>query len=407
MKNESLLSSDVPDPSDFPPNEIAPGLRSLDRSLRCMICGELFDAPVTLACGHCFCSLCVRTAMAEKQECPGCRKATVELHIRPNPVMEEVLAAWKLSRPYILELSHEDKQRRFNDSSTLATPNPKKRKIAPEGRVGKRKLKDFTASSSSLGRPSAPLKPTRNRKLSPEDDDLEMTTIPTSDVDDNELDTSADINPRTDDHVPCPICNKSVKFKIINFHIDSGCKDTPPDSTRSKKSEWAKIMSSKNKGKQKESDDTEAERLPKVSYGTLKDKRLKEMLAEYNVATHGDRNLLIQRHQRWVMLFNANLDRSPHTRESKHELRKELRKWEDEKVKKKKNVEDGVAHEKLHKAEFDQLVKVARGKKAPPRISSGRGAENAEKPSPFQQSSAKEDTIVVDSEQGESLVESC
>jgi hypothetical protein len=50
----------------------------------------------------------------------------------------------------------------------------------------------------------------------------------------------------------------------------------------------------------RESDDVSDERLPKVSYGTLKDKRLKEMLAEHNLETHGDRNLLIQRHQRSV-----------------------------------------------------------------------------------------------------------
>jgi E3 ubiquitin-protein ligase RAD18 len=46
------------------------------------------------------------------------------------------------------------------------------------------------------------------------------------------------------------------------------------------------------------------------------------------------------------MLYNANLDRSSPTRKSKHDLRNELKKWENEKVKKKKNVvEDGVAYE--------------------------------------------------------------
>src|ERR1700710_1592114 len=50
---QALLSTDIPDPSDFP----RPDLRQLDASLRCTICGELYDAPITLACGHCFCSL--------------------------------------------------------------------------------------------------------------------------------------------------------------------------------------------------------------------------------------------------------------------------------------------------------------------------------------------------------------
>lgn len=46
------------------------------------------------------------------------------------------------------------------------------------------------------------------------------------------------------------------------------------------------------------------------------------------------------------MLFNANLDRSSSVRKSRPELRKELKTWEDERVKKKKTVvEDGATHE--------------------------------------------------------------
>ena len=54
---ELLDSADVQDPTDFPPSSTAPGLRALDSALRCNICQELYEAPVVLACGHCFCSL--------------------------------------------------------------------------------------------------------------------------------------------------------------------------------------------------------------------------------------------------------------------------------------------------------------------------------------------------------------
>ena len=54
---ELLDSTDVPDPTDFPPASTAPGLRALDSTLRCNICQELYEAPVVLTCGHCFCSL--------------------------------------------------------------------------------------------------------------------------------------------------------------------------------------------------------------------------------------------------------------------------------------------------------------------------------------------------------------
>jgi hypothetical protein len=52
----NFLDADVPDPTDFPPPTTAPGLRALDGSFRCDICGDLYDAPVTISCGHCFCS---------------------------------------------------------------------------------------------------------------------------------------------------------------------------------------------------------------------------------------------------------------------------------------------------------------------------------------------------------------
>ena len=50
---QALLAQDISDPTDFS----ATNLRQLDASFRCTICGEFFDAPITLACGHCFCSL--------------------------------------------------------------------------------------------------------------------------------------------------------------------------------------------------------------------------------------------------------------------------------------------------------------------------------------------------------------
>ncbi len=55
----AFLEENVPDPTDFPPDADAPGLRSLDEALRCTMCRELFEAPVTVNCshGHCFCSL--------------------------------------------------------------------------------------------------------------------------------------------------------------------------------------------------------------------------------------------------------------------------------------------------------------------------------------------------------------
>ena len=45
---------------------------------------------------------------------------------------------------------------------------------------------------------------------------------------------------------------------------------------------------------------------------------------------------------RWVVLYNANLDRSPHNRKTIVELKKDLKRWEEERPKKKKLVVNDV-----------------------------------------------------------------
>ena len=108
--------------------------------------------------------------------------------------------------------------------------------------------------------------------------------------------------------------------------------------------------------RRKASDSDDEYPLPIQTYATLKDKQLKEMLQQYGLPVNGSRAIWEQRHQRydlvsmpqtsvflsfvqrWVMLHNSNLDRSLANRKSKAELRKDLKKWEDEMPKKKKTV---------------------------------------------------------------------
>ena len=129
-----------------------------------------------------------------------------------------------------------------------------------------------------------------------------------------------------DDLVRCPICNAKVRYKRLNAHMDNNCED-PPSADTSKT--WSKIMARPkltatpnpkgknkyvNKGevhdvetelscrKKTSDDDDEDYPLPKASYGTLKDKQLKDMLREYGLPVTGDRPAWEQRHQQCVYI---------------------------------------------------------------------------------------------------------
>ncbi|KDQ59637.1 hypothetical protein JAAARDRAFT_153620 [Jaapia argillacea MUCL 33604] len=390
-----LLLSDVPDPTDFPKSP--PGLRELDSSLRCNICGDLFDGPVTLACGHCFCSLCVRNALAEKAECPICRKQASETQLRVNLAIETCVAAWKLARTHILRLTKEEEERltrpkrKASDFERIVIESPmKKRKRA--GGYDERNSSPTPGSSKSPSkiRPKSPVK--AKRVVSQQDDDvIEISSSPVSNAPD--IPSAADL-------VTCPVCEKEVPFALINKHIDQRCPPPPPsdnDASTSKDAQqtaWSKLMAGGGgKGRPKERGIDE-EPIPKASYHTLKDKQLRELLLDHHLPVSGDRSTWITRHQRWVMLWNANLDKSPNLRKSANDLRSELKKWEAEKTGKKKTVVDDVAgYEKRNKAHFQALTEAARPRKVPDKSPSAVAPGSPDVASPL---ATPRDIILVD-----------
>ncbi|KAF8188361.1 hypothetical protein BJ912DRAFT_851183 [Pholiota molesta] len=381
-------------PNRLPPPTTAPGLRALDGSFRCDICGDLYDAPVTISCGHCFCStvrpLCKQTGVS------SCRKISNEAHIRPNPVLESVISAWKDARcaevtiyqvplqltQHCFPKGHSAQKRKRSEESSSQD--------AFDGNAAGPSLIPFTPRGAAATTP----KPySRIKKLKPKSDAVvDCSTIPSSDVDEQELTPSRPRNSLVD----CPACQKKVQFALINAHMDNDCKDLagPSDSAATS---WSKLMgmpgkNGQNKGKHKyvtsifypfcatnahlpgtnrkrDSDSDDDYPLPLANYTTLKDKQLKDMLVEQGLPMSGDRPLWEQRHQRWVMIFNANLDKSIPNRRTRADLKKDLKKWEEERGKKKKfAVKDSVNYQIEHKDEFARLVSQARQTRVNPPI---------------------------------------
>jgi E3 ubiquitin-protein ligase RAD18 len=54
MRDHPLLASLKDEPAQIPANQ--PKVLRLDKSIVCQICKELFRGPVSITCGHSFCS---------------------------------------------------------------------------------------------------------------------------------------------------------------------------------------------------------------------------------------------------------------------------------------------------------------------------------------------------------------
>ncbi|KAK7035761.1 Postreplication repair E3 ubiquitin-protein ligase rad18 [Favolaschia claudopus] len=319
----ALLAQDIEDPTDFPKG--APSLRSLDAAVRCPICGEYFTAPVSLLCGHCFCSMCIRRVIAgsSKADCPSCRQNVTESQLRPCTNIEDMVTAWRLARGHVLLLAKKE------DDPAASEPVKKKRKL------------DSTCVAG----------PSRSSSAESTSD-----TLSSSEPAENTL--------KPNDVVQCPLCQSNMPYRELEKHMDLGCplpsKDSSSSSTQ--KSKWSELMGPKSKGKEKERPMSEEEHLPKRSYGQLKDHQLRQILGELDLNTVGAKALLAARLQHFTMLWNANIDRSPDKREPKSTLVKELNKWEKEQQNKPPKATVGKSHLKTHKIQFAELIAAARPK---------------------------------------------
>ncbi|KAI0303529.1 hypothetical protein B0F90DRAFT_1711692 [Multifurca ochricompacta] len=343
---ELLDDTDVQDPTDFPPSSTVPGLRDLDGALRCNICQELYEAPVVLTCGHCFCSLCARNQLGEKPACPTCWRETTISSIRVNPTMEEAVTAWKDARRFVLHMINDTLN---GQTKAIEASRPTKRRkpnARPSGVVP-----DMVSHQRRSGRSD----------VGSSDDDAEREMAMSSGT--PALGSNSSIE--------CPVCAKSVPMTMINDHLDSNCKyhsalssgKIASSSKSGQKDAWSKLLNGTRSGKDKEKHEAEVDNpLPKASYTVLKDKQIRDLLAAYNLSTTGDRPQLIARHERWVALYNANLDRSPILRKRPAELQLEMRRWEEDRRGARKDPLkiDITEYRRANKAEFDKLIQRAR-----------------------------------------------
>lgn len=129
---DDLMSSagdEVGDPSDWTGE--SRWVAALDSSLRCELCYDVFVAPVSLrACGHAFCSACIRTHInqpqAKGQFCPKCRQPKAyDSELVLQPALEVAAHVWRANRACLREVF--DRETRYTD--TIAQLNERIRAL--------------------------------------------------------------------------------------------------------------------------------------------------------------------------------------------------------------------------------------------------------------------------------------
>jgi len=117
--------------------KVARNLQALESEYRCEICSSFFESPVSLKCGHTFCSMCIDSHLRAKNgpmknNCPSCRKPASTNDTKPeSKKFRTTIELWKKARPKLLALLKEVAQ---GDATGSRGGKKKRRRAGESGR---------------------------------------------------------------------------------------------------------------------------------------------------------------------------------------------------------------------------------------------------------------------------------
>ncbi|KAJ9105191.1 hypothetical protein QFC20_004326 [Naganishia adeliensis] len=241
-----------------------PALDRLDAALECPICKHAFEAPVSLACGHSFCSRCIRDALQERKECPVCREEAREGQVRRNRVVEELVGAWTGLRDDILRLSLPPPKRK----SSLPPPPAKRRRTTP---------------------PPASHPPNGEAIVLDLDSDDDDVVVSLDDPPSAQTDSRTRVDPPTG-LISCPACAQQLPLTSLNAHLDRGCPPVGPANGSSTSAKaWAALFSAPGPSRGDADAELLSKRITKPNYALASTKELRGLLETYGCPTAGER----------------------------------------------------------------------------------------------------------------------
>ncbi len=96
---------------DWPQSGLGKKLAALEETMQCLICGDLYDNPHILGCGHSYCSICIRKHLDKvlntshlNTQCPTCKEKAEVGHLKADRPLAMVIMNYKKVRNELLDL---------------------------------------------------------------------------------------------------------------------------------------------------------------------------------------------------------------------------------------------------------------------------------------------------------------
>jgi len=240
-----------------------PEVSRLVAILTCPICYELQEHPTSTPCNHSFCSLCIRKYLQFKPQCPTCHGSVYEQNLRTDKTLEDIML---LVRPMLINLEK------------LLVANPlKMTKNSDDHKENEEPTCPGSVSSNLVRASTQPLSPLP----------IETTKIAPKPLNQPSLKVKAESELLTyPNRTPCPVCNVPIPDRAIDQHVEKclSTRKAPPPITKPVKKRST---------------------LPKLVYNLLKDGELKKKCKEFGLNQKGDRKSLINRLQKYTLLYNT------------------------------------------------------------------------------------------------------
>ncbi|KAG7173072.1 E3 ubiquitin-protein ligase RAD18-like [Homarus americanus] len=296
-----------------------PQLKRLDELLRCGICYEFMTTSMITACSHNYCSLCIRQYLSYKTQCPACFQETTTQHLRNNRLVDEIIGLFTTLRDKVARLSHTSKGGVI--TSYLETNDPAEKTKDDQAASGSNNIAQSCtsvmsprakAATQQEGKPASPKRLVFGKAhhlLSPRKD-KGINSTPKRNLEKPMVSSQSKSPLRRSESELCSPSSSSVKSQAKIKSPSRSLFLSPVPASLSSLSQSPCRSPSGHFSIFSQSIEQPPRRKPltKLVYSLLSEKQMRQKVKDLGLSFCGDKQALVNRHRRYVTLYNAECD---------------------------------------------------------------------------------------------------